>query len=277
MLNGVAQASCQVGSGDGRLHGIEKGLPIVDLQLRGAVAIVTGASRGLGRAAARALIDEGASVLLVARSTRDLQEFHAQHAETSAVQVCDMRDMDAVAALPRAAVDAFGRLDIVVNNAGIAPAGRFAEQSQDVWDEVFDVNVRAPAVLTRAAAQYLLPQGAGKVINIASTSGIKGKPTLVAYSSSKGAVLQFTKALAGEWAKLGIQVNAIAPGAFSTDAQSAVTESPEILVRRLKKIPAGRMGDPAEFGPLVAYLASPLSNFVTGSVAVIDGGEVSRL
>ncbi|KAF0960383.1 SDR family NAD(P)-dependent oxidoreductase [Rhodococcus sp. T7] len=249
----------------------------MDLQLRGKVAIVTGASRGLGWAAAEALIQEGASVLLVARTREALEDLHGRYPDRTAVQTCDMRDMDAVAALADAAVEVFGRLDIVVNNAGIAPAGRFDEQPQKLWDEVFDVNVRAPAVLTRAAAQHLLPQGSGKIINIASTSGLKGKPTLVAYSSSKGALVQFTKALAGEWAKKGIQVNAIAPGAFTTDAQSAVTDSPDVLAKRLRKIPAGRMGDPAEFGPLVAYLASPLSDFVTGSVAVIDGGEVSRL
>lgn len=249
----------------------------MDLKLQGKVGIVTGASRGLGKAAAESLIEEGASVLLVARSREPLEELRARYPEQTAVQTCDMRDMAAVAALADTAVEVFGRLDIVVNNAGIAPAGRFHEQSQDVWDEVFDVNVRAPAVLARASAKYLLPQGAGKIVNIASTSGIKGKPTLVAYSSSKGAVLQFTKALAGEWAKKGVQVNAIAPGAFETDAQSAVTGSSEILTRRLKKIPAGRMGDPSEFGPLVAYLSSPLSDFVTGAVAVIDGGEVSRL
>lgn len=249
----------------------------MDLRLAGKVAIVTGASRGLGRAAAEALLGEGASVLLVARSKEPLDELHNRYPDRTAVQPCDMRDMNAVAELADAAVEAFGRLDIVVNNAGIAPAGRFDEQPQEQWDEVFDVNVRAPAVLTRAAARHLLPRRSGKIINVASTSGIKGKPTLVAYSSSKGAVLQFTKALAGEWAKKGVQVNAIAPGAFTTAAQAAVTESPDVLAKRLRKIPAGRMGDPAEFGPLVAYLASPLSDFITGSVAVIDGGEVSRL
>lgn len=249
----------------------------MDLQLQGKVAIVTGASRGLGRAAAEALVGEGVSVLLVARSADQLEELHRRFPDRTAVSTCDMRDAAAVAALAETAVNAFGRLDIVVNNAGIAPAGRFEEQSQEIWDEVFDVNVRAPAILTRAAGPHLLAQKSGKIINIASTSGILGKPTLVAYSASKGAVLQFTKALAGEWAKRGVQVNAIAPGAFVTDAQSAVTGSEDLLTRRLKKIPAGRMGDADEIGSLVAYLASSLSNFVTGSVFVIDGGEVSRL
>ena len=120
-------------------------------------------------------------------------------------------------------------------------------------------------------------QGSGKVINIASISGIRGKASLVAYSASKGAMLQFTKSLAAEWAKFGIQVNAIAPGAFNTEAQSSVLESPEILERRIRKIPSRRMGNSSEMGALVCYLASPKSDFVTGSVMVIDGGETAKL
>jgi 2-dehydro-3-deoxy-D-gluconate 5-dehydrogenase len=174
-------------------------------------------------------------------------------------------------------VEAFGRLDIVVNNAGIAPAGKFVEQDPAIWQQVLAVNVMAPAILAQAAGRIMLAQGSGKIINIASTSGLLGKPTLVAYSASNGALLQFTKALAGEWAKSGIQVNAIAPGAFETDAQAAVLESPEMLTRRLRKIPSGRMGASSEIGALVCYLASPLSDFATGGVFVIDGGESSKL
>lgn len=188
-----------------------------------------------------------------------------------------MQDAAAVAALAQTALDQFGGLDIVVNNAGIAPAGNFLEQEQEIWNRVMAVNVNAPAILARAAGKHMVNQGSGKIINIASTSGILGKATLVAYSSSKGALLQFTKALAAEWAKAGVQVNAIAPGAFETDAQSAVLESPEILKRRLRKIPVGRMGDAEEMATLACYLASPKSNFVTGSVYVIDGGESSKL
>lgn len=250
---------------------------MIDLELDGKVAIVTGASRGLGRAAAEALAAQGVRVLAAARSEKDLQDLAQSVPGHVRAQPCDMLDMTAVAALPEQAVAAFGRLDIVVNNAGIAPAGKFLEQDPAVWDQVMAVNVTAPATLARAAGRILVDQGAGKIINIASTSGILGKAALVAYSSSKGALLQFTKALAAEWGKTGVQVNAIAPGAFETDAQSAVLESPDILKRRLGKIPARRMGLVDEMGPLVCYLASPQSDFVTGSVFVIDGGESCKL
>jgi 2-deoxy-D-gluconate 3-dehydrogenase len=250
---------------------------MIDLQLEGKTAIVTGASRGLGRATAVALHEQGARVLAVARSLDDLEALEALDPKNIKACQCDMQDANAVAALAQVALDHFGGLDIVVNNAGIAPAGNFLEQDPEIWNRVMAVNVSAPAILARAAGQHMIKQGSGKIINIASTSGILGKASLVAYSSSKGALLQFTKALAAEWAKTGVQVNAIAPGAFETDAQSAVLESPEILKRRLRKIPVGRMGDADEMATLACYLASPKSNFVTGSVYVIDGGESSKL
>jgi len=250
----------------------------MDLGLEGRVAIVTGASRGLGAAAVRALAAEGARVLAVARTTDDLERLAASAPELIAAESCDMLDLERVAALPERALERFGRLDVVVNNAGIAPAARFAEQDWQVWQDVLTVNVTAPAVLAHAAgARCFLPQRSGKVINVASTSGLRGKPSLVAYSTSKGALVRFTEALAGEWARHGVQVNTIAPGAFDTVAQAAVTGSPDVLEKRVRKIPARRMGEVEEIGPLVALLASPRSDFVTGATFVIDGGEVAKL
>ncbi len=250
---------------------------MIDLQLEEHVAIVTGASRGLGQAAVLALAEQGVRVLAVARSLDELKKLETLAPGSVRARQCDMKDTQAVAKLPDQAIETFGRLDIVVNNAGIAPAGFFLEQDDQLWDDVMAVNLKAPATLARAAGRHLVAQGSGKIINIASTSGILGKAMLVAYSSSKGALLQFTKALAAEWATKGVQVNAIAPGAFETDAQRLVLDSPDILKRRLGKIPARRMGEVGEIGPLICYLASTRSNFVTGSVFVIDGGESCKL
>lgn len=249
----------------------------MDLDLAGRVAIVTGASRGLGRSAVKALANEGAKVLAVARSEHDLQSLQSEHPDQVSIAVCDMEDLAAVSMLPDIAVERYGRIDIVVNNAGIAPAGSFVDQDDDLWQRVFTINVFAPVTLTRRAGHYFLRQRSGKVINIASTSGILGKPILVAYSASKGALVQQTKALGAEWAKHGVQVNAIAPGAYETAAQDAVLSSEELLNRRLRKIPANRFGQTDEIGPLVCLLASPWSDFMSGSIVVTDGGESSKL
>jgi 2-deoxy-D-gluconate 3-dehydrogenase len=250
----------------------------MDLRLAGKVFIVTGASQGLGAACVRSIVAEGGKVLAAARSEKNLESLAAELPGSVAVAKCDMRDRTAVGGLVDVALSKFGRLDGIVNNAGIAPAGNFENQGLDVFDEVLAVNLLAPAALAqRAGAHWIALKQPGSIVNVASTSGLKGKPILVAYSSSKGAMMRFTEALAAEWARHEIRVNTIAPGAFDTAAQSAVTADAKTLDSRLKKIPLRRMGTPEELGPLVCYLLSPLSSFVTGACFVIDGGEVAKL
>lgn len=249
----------------------------MNLELDGKVAIVTGASRGLGAAAVRSLVAEGVKVVAAARSGDELEKLAAEAPGRIAGVVCDMRDAAGLTALPERALAEFGRLDILVNNAGIAPAGKFLDATAELLEDVFAVNVVAPALLARACGEIFVRQGSGKVINVASISGVRGKGSLAVYSASKGALVRLTEALAAEWSRHGVQVNTIAPGAFATEAQRAVLDDPETLRRRVAKIPARRVADPAEIGALVCYLASPLSAFVSGSTYVIDGGETAKI
>ncbi len=250
----------------------------MDLGIDGFGIVVTGASRGLGAAMVRSLVAEGANVVAAARTADALDALASEAPDHIEPVACDMLDLEAVDGLVQRCVDRFGRIDAVVNNAGIAPAGKLVDTDLSVMQETLAVNVVAPAALAKAAAQHWIEvDQPGSVVNIASTSGLKGKAMLAGYSASKGAMMRLTEALANEWARHKIRVNTIAPGAFATDAQAAVFADSATLDARLRKIPARRMGDPEEIGPLTAYLVSPLSGFVTGSCFVIDGGEVAKL
>ncbi len=249
----------------------------MNLDLEGRVAVVTGASRGLGKAAALALAAEGARVLAVARSEESLESLATETDGAAVAHVADMTDLPSIPSIIDKALEVFDKVDIVVNNAGIAPATPLLQQDLEEWQRTIDINLTAPVELAKEAVRHMKTRGEGKIINIASTSGIRGKALLGGYSASKAGLIRLTEAAATEWSRYGIQVNAIAPGAFATDAQRAVLESESLLARRLAKIPAGRMGTVDEIGPLVCYLASPLADFISGAVFAIDGGEVSRL
>jgi 2-deoxy-D-gluconate 3-dehydrogenase len=249
----------------------------MDLRLRDTVVLVTGASRGLGAEMAIALAAEGAHVVAAARATDSLAEVASKGDGRISVLEADMRDEQVVAGLVDEVVSRHGRIDGLINNAGIAPAGKFVDQDPQIWKDALQVNVVAPMLLAQAAGQRMVTQGGGRIVNVASTTGVRGKPHLVAYSTSKGAVVRFTEALAAEWAAKNVQVNCIAPGAFRTEAQKAVTDSEDLLRRRVAKIPAGRMADPAELVPLACLLVSPLSSFTTGAIFVVDGGESGKL
>jgi 2-deoxy-D-gluconate 3-dehydrogenase len=249
----------------------------VDLQLEGRVAIVTGASRGLGFSAVKALAAEGVRVLAAARSEGNLAELEHAHPGQVVRAAYDALDPEAGPTLVATALERFGDLDILVNNAGIAPASPFIDDDMATWREALEVNVMGPVALTQAAGAHMIERQDGKVINIASLTGMRGKARLSAYSASKGALIRFTEAVAAEWARYNVQVNAIAPGAFRTEAQQEVLDSEELHRRRVARIPAKRFAEPSEMDGLLCFLASPVSDFVTGATYAIDGGELAKL
>ena len=237
---------------------------------------MTGASRGLGRVIAVALAEAGAHVALAARSKPDLEATaHLVEATgaRAAVVPTDVSSYPAVAALMKTAVDAFGRLDIVVNNSGIANPKPLAETSPEEWQAVIGVNLGGVFHGCRAAASYLLEQGHGKVVNLASVLGQVGLPGYSVYGASKGGVMALTRTLGVEWARYNVQVNAIAPGWFVTEMNEEAFANPRIAERLTRDIPARRTGRPEEIGPLAVFLASAGSDFKTGQTLFLDGGH----
>ena len=238
--------------------------------------MVTGASRGLGRAIAIALAGVGASVALAARSKPDLDETaHLVEAAGSraAVIPTDVANYAAVEALMRTTADSLGGLDIVVNNSGIANPKPLAETSPEEWHAVLDVNLTGVFHGCRAAAPYLIPQRRGKVINLASVLGAVGLPGYAVYGASKGGVIALTRTLGVEWARHHVQVNAIAPGWFVTEMNEAAFADPKINERLTRDIPMRRTGRVEEIGPLAVFLASAGSDFMTGQTIFLDGGQ----
>ena len=247
--------------------------------LAGRVALVTGASRGIGRSVALALAGAGADVAVAARTVEDLKLVadEIQDVGRRALPVhLDVTDAgsadDAVAAVVRD----LGRLDVLVNNAGIVQTAAALETTDADWDRVLATNLRGVFLCSRAAGRVLTAQRSGKVVNMASNFGIVATPGHAAYCASKAAILQLTRVLALEWAPFNVQVNAIAPGYVSTDLNAGMRADPDLTERVVRRIPAGRMAEPDEIGPLAVLLASPASDFMTGSTVVIDGGHAAR-
>jgi NAD(P)-dependent dehydrogenase (short-subunit alcohol dehydrogenase family) len=244
--------------------------------LAGKVAVVTGASRGLGRAIAVALAEAGADVVVAGRALPELDETArqaARHDVRALPFAADVAEYSQVERLMAHAASALGRLDVVVNNAGIAKVAPLAEASLADWRAILDVNVSGVFHGCRAAARYLIPQRSGKVINLASVLAAVALPGYTMYSATKGAVIALTRALAAEWARHNIQVNAIAPGWFVTDMNQAAFADPRIHDRLTRDVPARRTGRVEEIGPLAVYLASAGSDFMTGQTLFLDGGH----
>ena len=242
------------------------------------VAVVTGGSRGLGRAIAVALARAGADVVVAARSKVDLEETAdlVERVGRRALAVpTDVTSYTDVERLIEATRSAFGRLDVLVNNSGVAKVLPLVEWRPDDWRAVVDVNLIGVFNGCRAAAPHFIAQRAGKVINISSMLAAVGLPGYSIYSATKGAIIAFTRTLGVEWARHNVQVNAIAPGWFATDmsAPAFSAEDPRVAERLLRDVPARRTGRPEEIGPLAVYLASSASDFMTGQTLFLDGGH----
>ncbi|AFU98804.1 2-dehydro-3-deoxy-D-gluconate 5-dehydrogenase KduD [Simiduia agarivorans] len=247
--------------------------------LNGKVAVVTGASRGLGQGMALALGRAGATVVAVGSQLASVEKtlaLLAQEKITAHGFGCDQSDPAAVAALVQAVQSQVGQVDILVNNAGTIRRAPAAEYSDDDWAAVMDTNINGVFRLCREFGRQMLANGSGKIINIASLLSFSGGITVPAYAASKGAVAQLTKALANEWAASGVQVNAIAPGYFETDNTENLRKDSDRFAAISARIPANRWGLPEDLAGAAVFLASPASDYVNGHLLLVDGGWMAR-
>lgn len=246
-----------------------------DARLQGQVAVVTGASRGIGRAAALALAAEGATVVVNYASSSQaadavVAEITATGGEAVALQA-DVAQADQVDALFNTVMEKYGRVDVLVNNAGIARDTLLLRMKLEDWQAVIDLNLTGVFLCTRVASKIMLKQRSGRIINITSVVGEMGNPGQANYSAAKAGVIGFTKTVAKELASRGITVNAVAPGFIATDMTADIKAGEEIL----KLIPLGRYGQPEEVAGLIRFLAADAAAaYITGQVINIDGGMV---
>ena len=244
--------------------------------LTGKVAIVTGGAMGIGQGIAFRLAEAGAAVMIVdvnLEAAEDtVSQIRVQGGKAKAIKA----DASSVADAKRtvqATVDAYGRLDILVNNAGIYPLAPALEVTEALWDKVLDINLKGLFFYTQAAAQEMVKEDhAGKIINIASIDALHPTGNLVHYDASKGGVVMVTKALALEFGPRGISINAIAPGGIQTPGARSPSTSDEMIQAFAARIPMRRMGAPDDIAKVALFLASNASDYMTGSVVVVDGG-----
>ena len=255
------------------------GTPISQLfDLHGRTALVTGGSRGLGLQMAEALGEAGARVLLVSRRQADLDEareaLKARGIEADCI-AADLRVPDEIAFVADAAMARLGHVDILVNNAGATWGAKAEDHPLDAWDKVMDLNVRSVFLMSQAVGRRsMIPRRSGRIINLASIAGLAGNPpwmTTVAYNTSKGAVVNFTRVLAGEWGPYGITVNALAPGMFPSRMTQGTIDSAgaDVIARGA---PLGRLGDDDDLKGAVLLFASDAGKHITGQILAVDGG-----
>lgn len=252
-------------------------MSVLDLfKLDGKTALVTGAKRGIGKAMAVALAEAGADIIGVSKTLEpgsDVEREVTALGRKFRGYACDFAHRESVYAMLR---EIPAHIDILVNNAGTILRKPAAEHPDEYWDQIIETNLNSQFVISREIGKGMLARGAGKIIFTASLLTFQGGITVPGYAASKGAIGQLTKALANEWASRNVQVNAIAPGYVETDNTSALRADPNRAPAILSRIPANRWGAPDDFKGATVFLASAASDYVTGSILVVDGGWLGR-
>ncbi|HYD75036.1 SDR family oxidoreductase [Ramlibacter sp.] len=248
--------------------------PSIRFGLDGRVCIVTGAAQGIGEACARRLAADGAQVVVA-----DIEDSRGQALATELGGLfvhCDVGDKAQVDALVAEAMRRHGRIDVLVNNAGIFKAADFLEVSEADFDAVLRVNLKGSFLVGQAAAREMAKAGRGAIVNMSSVNGVLAIPTIASYNVSKGGINQLTRVMALALADKGIRVNAVAPGTIATElAAKAVLTSEDAKNRIMSRTPMKRLGEPSEIADVVAWLASDAASYVTGEIVVVDGGRMT--
>ena len=250
-----------------------------DFRLENKIALVTGAARGLGRACALALADAGADIALGLRdaeSSKDLVRKISEMGRKVLPLQMDVSSMEQIESAVEEAINYFGRIDILVNNVGVAPANPAEKVTEEDFDTTMDLNVKATFFTAQAVGRHMIDQGGGRIINMSSQAGFIALQDEAIYCTSKAAVNHLTRNLASEWAKFNITVNAVAPTFIETPGTEPWLNDPEFRKSVVDRIPLGRIGKPVEVAGPVVFLASDAASLITGSVLLIDGGWTAR-
>ncbi|WHY79305.1 3-oxoacyl-[acyl-carrier-protein] reductase [Neobacillus sp. WH10] len=246
------------------------------MNLTGKAVLVTGASRGIGREIALELARQGADVAVnfsgsEAKANEVVDEIKALGRDAFSVK-CNVANAEEVGEMVKSAIDRFGKLDILINNAGITKDNLLMRMKEEEWDDVININLKGVFLCTKAVTRQMMKQRVGRIINIASIVGVSGNPGQANYVAAKAGVIGLTKTTAKELASRNITVNAIAPGFITTDMTDKLPE--EVKAEMLKQIPLGRLGEPKDIAKMTAFLASDDSSYITGQTFHIDGGMV---